>query len=153
MAVIVTPADIAPFADIESSKLEAMIADATAMAVRAAPCLKDAADPDLLAAAKAIVRAAILRWHEVGVGGITQQTVGPFGQSVDTSKSRRGMFWPSEIEDLQGLCKTASGGAFSVDTAPAGYGQHVPWCSVYFGASCSCGSDLNRYEGPIFELP
>lgn len=115
MAVIITPEDIAPFADIESAKLAAMIADAVAMAVRVAPCLKDTTDVDVLAAAKAIIRAAILRWNDSGSGAVTQQTAGSFSQSIDTTKTRRGMYWPSEITDLQALCADSAKKAFMID--------------------------------------
>ena len=43
------------------------------------------------------------------------------------------------------------GQAFAIDTVARG-GQHIPWCALAFGALyCSCGSDLNRFEGPLFE--
>lgn len=41
-------------------------------------------------------------------------------------------------------------GAFGLDMAPVGT-THLPWCSVYFGATyCSCGVDIAGE--PIFEL-
>jgi len=42
-----------------------------------------------------------------------------------------------------------SGGAFSIDTV-GGASAHLPWCSLYFGATyCSCGVDIAG--SPIFE--
>lgn len=120
MAVIITPEDIAPFADIDPAKLEAMIADAVAMAVRVAPCLETTDDLGVLAAAKAIIRGAVLRWNDAGSGAVTQQTAGVFSQSIDTTKARRGMYWPSEINDLQGLCRTSGAGAFMIDMTGLG---------------------------------
>ena len=117
---IITLDDLTPFADIDATKAQAMIADALAMAARVAPCINntDFAYPD---AAKAILRAAILRWHEAGTGALQSQTAGPFGMQVDTRQQRRGMFWPSEIQQLQELCRDGevTGRAFSIDTTPA----------------------------------
>ena len=111
--------DLTPFAAIDSAKAEAMIADAEAMALVVAPCLGEygaVPNANAGAAVKAILRSAILRWHETGSGAVTQQTAGPFSQSTDTRQVRKGMFWPSEIEQLQAICQPArtSGGAFSV---------------------------------------
>lgn len=113
---LITPSDLTPFADIPLAKAEAMIADALAMAARVAPCINDAdfAYPD---AARAILRGAILRWHESGSGALQSQTAGPFGMQLDTRQQRRSMFWPSEITDLQALCGTS---ATSYTTSLAG---------------------------------
>lgn len=124
---IVLAEDLAPFASIEPDKAEAMITDATAMAVRVAPCIADA-DFANLDAARAILRGAILRWHEAGSGAITQQSAGPFQQTVDTrSGSRRGLLWPSEIAALKELCTQGGSSAFTVDPTPipaTGQGWH-----------------------------
>lgn len=155
-AVELTPDDLAPFATIDATKAQAMIDDALAMAARVAPCiLADEFEYD--AAAKAILRAAVLRWHESGSGALTQHAVtrGPFGetQTYDTRQTRRGMFWPSEITELQKLCVgDETSGAFSIDTAPSG-GVHSPICALYFGAVyCSCGADLTGYVYPLYEV-
>lgn len=155
--VFLTIADLAPFATIDAVKAQAMVDDASAIASLAAPCL--AVEPTALTTAqqgavKAILRGAILRWNDAGTGALTQsqQTAGSFsvGQSYDNRQSRRNMFWPSEITQLQDICNSDPGGAFSVDTAPGLYGAHLPWCSLYFGALyCSCGVDIAGY--PIFE--
>lgn len=143
--------DLAPFAKIDATKAEAMIADAEATAILTAPCLTDLEDAQKLGAVKAILRAAILRWHDAGTGAVQQVSAGPFQQSIQV-QARRSLFWPSEIEQLQGLCKTGGGDkAFAVDTAPAGGGGHLPWCNLMFGANyCSCGADIAAGE-PIFE--
>lgn len=152
MNTLIAPEDLAPFATIDPAKLEAMIEDATAIAVRVAPCLADTDDDGIVAAARAIIRGAILRWNDAGSGAVTQQTAGPFTHTIDTTKLRRGMFWPSEITDLQALCSAATRSAFTIDTAPRSrFGVHADVCSVRWGASCSCGSSINRYEGPLYE--
>jgi hypothetical protein len=106
--VSISVADLLPFSpSIDSAKAQAMIDDALALAARVAPCINDAdfAYPD---AAKAIIRGAILRWDEAGTGAMQQQMAGPFGQTIDTRQQRRGMFWPSEINDLTALCSASS---------------------------------------------
>ena len=143
--------DLASFADIPQGQAQAMIDDALAVAATVAPCVKspvfEHAD-----AARAILRRAILRWAESGVSGsITQQSAGPYSQSV-TAAGSRGLFLPSELDSLRGLCRGAGGGAFTIMPGMAGpASQHSDVCSVLWGAPCSCGSIINRYEGPLYE--
>lgn len=124
-AVTLAPEDLMPFADIDVTKATAMIEDAMALAARVAPCITTA-QFEHAAAAKAILRGAVLRWHEAGTGALTQrqESAGVFsrGESYDTRQTRRGMFWPSEITELQALCRVSSESppAFTVDTTPAG---------------------------------
>ena len=150
-AVTLVLADLAPFADIESVKAQAMIDDALATAARIAPCMTEETF-EYPAAAKAILRGAIIRWHDAGSGALQSQTAGPFGQVVDTRQPRRGMFWPSEIEQLQDLCKGSElSGAFSIDTLPTFTGAHNDTCSINFGALyCSCGAVLTQAL-PLYE--
>lgn len=157
------PIDLEPFATIDAAKAEAMIADAVAMAHRAAPCLADpevTLTPAHVAAVKAILRRAVLRWNDVGTGAITQQTAGSFSQSVDTTKTAsKSLFWPSEISDLQEICRELNGDdgtskqVFTVNSRGGRMsGQlHAPWCNVAWGGFCSCGSYLNGFQGPIPE--
>lgn len=143
MAVLLTTGDLAPFATIDSDKAAAMIADAIATATIAAPCM---ATPDTLtavqlAAAKAVIRGAVLRWNESGNGATQSSAMGPFNMVVDTKQPRRAMFWPSEIADLQKICKGGSdGGAFSIDTAPEQPMLfHAVLCG-WAGGGCTCGA-------------
>jgi len=148
-AVTLVPADLEPFATIDAIKAAAMIEDAMAIAARVAPCI---ITEEFLydAAARAILRGAVIRWHEAGSGAMSAQsiTTGPFGQSqtVDTRQTRRSMFWPSEIEQLQDLCKgPEQGGAFDIDTVASGSATivHADSCALFFGALyCSCGAVL-----------
>ena len=151
-AVSLTPEDLAPFADIDPAKAAAMIDDALALAARVAPCILTAefAYP---AAAKAILRGAVLRWHEAGTGAMQMQTAGPFLQQYDNRQQRRGMFWPSEIEELQKLCQGPdTAGAFSIDTAPnLSAVVHADICTLLLGGSyCSCGAILTGLL-PLYE--
>lgn len=146
-AVSLTPADLAPFAEIELGKAQAMIDDALALAARVAPCITD----DTFAhgaAAKAILRGAVLRWHEAGTGARQTFTVGGVSEGYDTRQQRRGMFWPSEITMLQDLCRDDAdlqASAFTIDTAPTAAASvvHADICSLNFGGDyCSCGAIL-----------
>lgn len=152
--MFIEPSDLAAFADIDPVKAAAMVDDAEAMAVLAAPCLSTPefqADPVKVAAVKAILRGALLRWNDAGSGMVTQQGAGPFQQTIDTKQERRGMFWPSEISQLRDLCSAdGSGEAFSVDTVSADPVWHSTLCALRFGAAyCSCGADLTG-GGPLF---
>lgn len=154
---ILTPEDLAPFAQIDEAKALEMIADSEALASLAAPCINDPdfrEDEALLAAVKAVLRGAILRWNDAGSGAISQIGSGPFQMSTDTRATRRAMFWPSEIEQLRNLCdvfnNVHSEGAFSVDTAIVASSVHQPWCALHFNANyCSCGADIAGE--PIYE--
>jgi len=115
MAIFLTVNDLLVFSpDMDPVKAQQMIDDATALAVLAAPCVAAAGFMNL-AAMKAILRGAILRWEDAGAGVISSQTTGPFGQTLDTRQARKGMFWPSEIVQLQSLC--ASGSSYTVSMA------------------------------------
>lgn len=116
MGTFLTVGDLAPFASIETAKAEAMIDDAEAMALLAAPCIDDVGFAHGTVV-KAILRGAVLRWNDSGSGALQAQTAGPFGQTLDTRQERRGMFWPSEIVSLQSLCADSQGGVYSVSLA------------------------------------
>lgn len=116
MGTFVDVNDLAVFADISVAKATAMIEDAEALALLAAPCI-NAEGFAHASAVKAILRGAILRWNEAGTGALQSQNAGIFGQTIDTRQERRGMFWPSEIVALQNLCATTRGGAYSVSLA------------------------------------
>lgn len=130
-AIDLNPIDLNPFASIDPIKAQAMIDDALAMAAMVAPCIMEStfAYPD---AAKAIIRGAILRWNEAGTGATTQQTAGPFSQTV-TQAPRRSMFFPSEINDLTRLC--AASRAFEVNTMPTGAGAQGTYGIDYWWSS------------------
>lgn len=118
-----TPADLQVFApDLADEKGQAMIDDAIALAITHAPCLQDH-QFEHRAAAKAILRGAILRWNDAGSGAVQSESYasGPYSmsQTVDTSQVRRGMFLKSEIDDLQRLCGPKTRSAFSVDLMPS----------------------------------
>lgn len=115
---LLEPSDLTAFADIPLAKAYAMIEDAEAVAARLAPCI---ADENFVhaAAAKAILRGAVLRWNEAGSGAINQVSSGPFQMSTDNRQQRRGMFLPSEISELQALCRTSRVGLSEMDLIPS----------------------------------
>lgn len=116
MGTFLDATDLAAFATIDQAKADAMIEDAEAMALLAAPCI--AADGFAYGTAvKAILRGAVLRWNDSGSGALQAQTAGPFGQTLDTRQERRGMFWPSEIVSLQSLCADSQGGVYTTSLA------------------------------------
>lgn len=158
MAEIIVPTDLP--ATVQSHELVAvMVAGANAKASRVAPCLtwaaEDADHPapsiDQLAEAKLVLIGAVKRWAEAGAGALQSQNAGPFGMTVDTRQRTGFNLWPSEIEQLQAICRTdGKAGAFSIDTAPGG-SAHLPWCDLMLGGTtCSCGADIAGY--PIYEL-
>lgn len=145
-------------ASIQAAELiDAMVAAANAKASRVAPCLtstESSTTGDQLAEARLVLIGAIKRWVEAGTGAFNQQTAGPFSVSMDTRQRTGYNFWPSEITNLQEICKTESVGreAFSLDTAPSRWSVlHDDACSLMFGATyCSCGADIAGE--PIFGL-
>lgn len=143
MADLLTNADLAPFATIDDAKATQMIVDAIAMATLAAPCLADpdSLTPVQLAQAKAVLRGAVLRWNDSGTGAVSTQAMGPFSVSLDTKQPRRQMFWPSELTDLQKICKGGDdgGGVFSIDTAADPITFHSVLCG-WSGGTCTCGA-------------
>lgn len=154
---LLTPADLVPFVpDIDPGKAQEMITDVLALAGLAAPCLDDEnLDPKKAAAAKAILRGAVLRWNEAGQGGRTQVTNTALGfqhsESFDNSTPRRSLLWPSEIAQLQKICAAGGGrSAWSYDTAGGGGLQHAQTCAINLGASfCDCGA-IYTGSGPLW---
>lgn len=153
MPTILEPSDLAPFAEIALAKASAMIADALASAARVAPCITSE-DFTEAAAARAILRGAVLRWHETGISSYAAQAQGPPGYPV-APRERRNLLWPSEIAALRELCNPPGGqksGAFSVDTVGSGCSPHADTCALIFGAAyCSCGAVLTNFAYPLYE--
>ena len=122
MAVTLELADLTPFAPgIDPDKAEIMIADAIALAARPAPCIlgDELSDSDI-AAVKAILRGAILRWNDQGTGEQAQLTAGIFGYNPKGNQ-RVSMLFPTEIQELAAICGntvTDRRKAYMVDTLP-----------------------------------
>ena len=92
--------------------------DANALAAVVAPCIV-AGDFQYQDAARAILRAAVLRWIDQGSGAQPALVAGPFG-ATPQSQPRRSLLWPSEIAQLQRLCGGGRGQAFAIDTVEVG---------------------------------
>jgi hypothetical protein len=153
VAAIVDSADLP--ADVASNAMSGMWIDgANARASRIAPCLA-AADPaptaEQMAEAKLVLIGAIMRWSEAGSGALQAETIGPFAHTVDTRQRGGFNLWPSEIVQLQDICKNgAESQAFSVDTVRnTFFFNHLEFCSIFFGGACSCGASIAWQ--PIFE--
>lgn len=150
MAVIISPSDLPDSitSAIDEKELVLMLDGLNARAARLAPCLA-ITEPAPLAEAKLVLYGAIKRWKDAGAGAFQQQTSGPFGVTIDTRQRGGYNLWPSEITQLQDICKTGGENkAFDIDTV--GHGRwHADWCSTVFGAPCSCGADI-AFE-PVFE--
>lgn len=142
---LIVPADLAEFATISATKAQQMIDDALGLAAVYAPCINEAGFA-YRAAAKAIVRGAILRWNEAGAGAAVTKNAGIYGQTVDTRQPRKALFLPSEVDQLRRLCRTDvdDGGAYSVDLLPTQTIEHAETCSIFFGGGCSCGAILTQ---------
>lgn len=122
MTVKIAVSDILAFnPDLDEKVVGILIKDGLAMARRVAPCI-DEEDFPFADAANAIIRGAVLRWAESGPGGVTSEskTAGPFAvqTSFDNRQTRRSLFFPSEIKELEALCATSRKGAFAFDTLP-----------------------------------
>jgi len=145
--------DDLPEAVAVDAMAEVWVNGANARASRVAPCLAltdPAPTEDQLAEAKLILIGAVARWSQAGAGALQSQTAGPFGVTLDTRQRVGFNLWPSEITQLQDICKNVTESkAYSVDTVPS-VTCHSPICSVYFGGgSCSCGADIAGQ--PIYE--
>lgn len=140
--------------DLPNEQAEILVRDGLALARRIAPCIADD-DFEFPEAAAAIIRGAVLRWADSGSGALSseQSSAGPFSQtqSYDTRQARRSLFFPSEISELQKLCRANVGGAFSIDTVlTASTECHVPTCSYLYGSlgsPCSTCGRIYRFQG------
>lgn len=160
MADIIAVTDL-PAALQAAELADVMVAGANAKASRVAPCLtwtgtpetEPAPSADQLAEAKLILIGAVRRWAEAGAGAYTQQTAGPFAVATDTRQRSGFNLWPSEITDLQDICKTDadSSSAYAIDLV-GDTTVHAEVCSLVFGALyCSCGADIAGF--PLYEVP
>jgi len=142
VAEIITSNDL-PDDVASNAMVETWVNGANARASRVAPCLA-ADDPapteDQLAEAKLVLIGAITRWAQAGAGALQSETIGPLGYTLDTRQRGGFNLWPSEINQLQEICRTgAESAAYSVDTVSCST-WHSPICSIYFGGECSCGA-------------
>lgn len=154
MVDIITPEDLtSAIAAAAGDRLAMLVDGANAKALRVAPCLGSTdAPPNLqqLAEAKLILFGAISRWVDAGTGAFQQQTAGPFTAVTDTRQRTGYNLWPSEIADLQAICKTGSAGIVAIDTVADCMADHAVICALMFGALyCSCGADVAGL--PLYE--
>lgn len=155
MAQILTETDVPASVKAQlGAEFNLALVGLNATASRVAPCLASTAPAptsDQLDEAKLVLLGAIKRWAEAGAGSIQQQTAGPFSMTVDTRQRGGYKLWPSEITQLQDICKDANAGkAFSIDTTPK-FSGHADVCSSNLGGGyCSCGADIAGF--PLYEV-
>lgn len=109
---LLTVEDLTPFGvTTPVDQLAEMIADVEALAGQVAPCLTGTLPETQAAAARAVLRGAVLRW--VGQLGADdrQMMAGPFSIGPVSGNERRPLLWPSEITQLQGVCSAVTAGA------------------------------------------
>lgn len=128
---------------VPEATIQDYIDDAWAKATSVAPCIAlDTFPPDnkpeKAAELTAILRGIILRWHQVQSGSVQSQSrmAGPYQQQISLNpQPRRGWaLQPSEVLDLQGLCKR-QGQAFSFDTIPEDFEVKPPLYGVVVNGS------------------
>ena len=114
--------------DLDEAQAAALIDDAEALVLLAAPCIGDD-DFANHAAVRAIIRGALRRWLEAGAGAVQSQAAGPYSVTYDNRQpmSSYGNFRAQEIAALRSLCSGGTGPqrAFQIDTTPTdahGYG-------------------------------
>jgi hypothetical protein len=137
------PADLA--AQVDGSQLVLMLAGLNARAVRVAPCLGGTGDAaptaDQLADAKLVLMSALERWITDGVSAVGETVVrGPFTKTTQPQQPTRTTgyrLWPSEINDLQAICKRGAGigtiGTYRGDLHPHRMVNVDPFTGEWFG--------------------
>lgn len=129
--------------NVDPETVDDYIADAWAKAVGVAPCVAletfpPEGKPEKAAELTAILRAIILRWHESQSGALVGKTqmAGPYQQSIqfDQRPKRGYTLMPSEIVDLQNLCKK-KGRPFTFDTLPSDFEVKPPLYGVVVNGS------------------
>lgn len=157
MSLYLQPADVTPFTDVDTARIDILIEDAEVFATLAAPPLADPAPltETQRAQVKTILRRAVIREADAGTGAKTQEVAGPYSYTVDTRKANDVSFLTEEEEDalrgVVGIVKSTQ--AFNTDVTPApGYSDHLPWCDLMFGGLvCTCGVALTGYY-PLYEM-
>lgn len=83
------------------------------------------------------------------LAGLASQslTTGPFGETRTPANPDGDFFLKKSERRALGEGRQK---AFGVKVADVGRVDHRPWCSIMFGAYCSCGADLTL-EGPLWE--
>lgn len=117
--LVITVSEVEAFRPgLDPGRAQAMIDGAVARATLIAPCIGafEFGGPAEVAA-RSIIVGAIARWADVGNGAITQQTAGPFSQTIDTTQAVRNLFTRQEVAELRALCG-GSPAAYTIDQTP-----------------------------------
>lgn len=99
----------------------------------------------------AMVKRAMLVANDADGVSATQQTAGPFSQSLTFSNPMGNLYLTKAEKRLLGCVAQE---AFTVPMSTVPTVVHAPWCSLMFGATyCSCGAYIAGtpiYEGPVW---
>lgn len=91
---------------VSDGDLALLLTDVSARAVAAAPCLSGPLTDGQRAQVVAVLRAAVGRYAERVSRDDRQMTSGPFSIGpVPGSGEPRALLWPSEVEELQSVCR------------------------------------------------
>lgn len=145
MVEIIEASDVpaALTAGIDDDQLSLMLAGLNARAIRVAPCL-GASDPfpsdDQIAEARLVLISALTRWITDGTSAISNTVIrGPFEHTATPQQPTRTTgyrLWPSEISDLQAICKRGIGlgtvGTYRGDLHPHQMVNVDPFTSRWF---------------------
>lgn len=110
MQPFLAASDLAAFTKATPAALDEMIRDVEALAVLKVPCIADLTDPGAVAAVRAVIRGAVLRWADRATRDDRQMTSGPFtiGPTPGSGDRASPLLWPSELADLAAACATAT---------------------------------------------
>ena len=115
MEMFLTPDEVIAIDDsgtLTEAKAAILIEDTVSRAIGLVPELEGVLSDNQTRAVKAILRKAILRWHQTGSGAVVQrsESTGSYSASetVDTKSADRALFTQNEIKELRGLFNTDS---------------------------------------------
>lgn len=89
--------------NLDPAQAQELVTGALARAAVVAPCIVED-DFTHAAAAKDIIRDAILRRAEAGTGAYSKKSVGAISVELDTRSALRALFQPGDVSELQALC-------------------------------------------------
>jgi hypothetical protein len=106
-------------ANLDESRAQALIEDATSFAVVRLPALSGALTVDQQDAVRGILREQVLHRYAHGDGNVSQQSAGPFSVTIDSRSTRAPIVSDHALNRLREVLGINAGYAFSVDTTPS----------------------------------
>lgn len=140
----------------ETARATVLLADASAILraevpgidarLTAVPPTLDADIPKMIVCK--MVKRAMLAGADSDAVASLQQTAGPYSQSTTFANPTGDLYLTKAERKLLG---GGGASAYSIDTRVNCYTPHVPWCSLHFGGTCSCGVNIAGF--PVHEGP